>query len=290
MINDDRIILINYPSGGFGNFVYHILTEYSTNTHKVDNSNFHLSTSGNSHSGVKYTPVWSKDPNDYVLPKIETDNKLLILCDNGIDNDSIVKISQKFKSHKIIRLCIDQEIRPVIFKTYTTKSLDRTVYDEVSEQVNNYWSDAAEEYAVRENFTLFYHNWPFKWEPLADSSVINVSIQKLIDNPIDTLKNLIINIGGSVINKKSFENLCKEWLKSNQRYFQIYKSWKSIEQALDNEEDYDLTSITDLHDQGYINYCIEKKYKITIRVRDYMNWFKTTNDIKKMINDDKLIN
>ena len=39
----------------------------------------------------------------------------------------------------------------------------------------------------------------------------------------------------------------------------------------------------DLHDQGYINYCIECKYDVIIPVYDYRNWFQTSIDIQEMI-------
>ena len=45
----------------------------------------------------------------------------------------------------------------------------------------------------------------------------------------------------------------------------------------------DLTEFTSLHDQGYINYRIEKKFNIVIPVYDYRNWFNSTNDIAEMV-------
>lgn len=284
MIDDSRIILINYPSGGFGNFIYHMLSQYSSNTYKVDNSKFEFNSLGNSHSTKKYTPIWHKDPDHYIFPNIVTDKKLLILCDNGINNDSIDKISKKFKSHTVVRLNIDYAIRPVIFATCIKKAMNSNFQSEVLPHVQKHWTDSNEDYAVRENFTLFYHNWPFKWQSKLEQNVINVSIKELIDDPIFTLQKLIINIGGSVTLKRPFEYDCKKWLTANYCYFQIYYQWQQIEKALNNFQKYDLSMITDLHDQGYINYCIERKYNITIPVYDYKNWFVDTIHILDIVN------
>lgn len=283
MIDDSRIILINYPAGGFGNFIYHMLTQYSSNTYKTNNSKFEFSKLGNSHQTIKYTPIWYKDPDNYTFPNIATDKKILILCDNGIDNDSLDKLSKKFKSHTIIRLNIDEAIKPVIFTTNTVKAMNSTFKDVVLQHVTQHWTDSDEDYALRENFTLFYHNWPFKWEPILNNNIINVSLKELIDDPITTLQNLINKIGGSITLKRPFDYDCKKWLNVNYPYFKIYYEWQLIHHALDNFQDYNLSNINDLHDQGYINYCIERKYNVTIPVYNYRNWFNSTKEIQTML-------
>lgn len=279
MIDDSRLVLISYPSGGFGNFIYYMLTEFSSNTYKVDNKNFDFDESGNSHNTIKYTPVYFQDPDSYSFPKINTDHKLLILCDNGINNDSYEKISSHFKSCKIIRLIIDEPVRPVIYNTCVTKAMLSNVNTEIADHVNDNWIDATEDYAIRENFTLFYRNWPFKWNPVYNENIINVSIKDLIDDPILTISNLINDLGGTVILKRPFEYKCKKWLNANSKYFVAYREWQKIEHALDNLQKYDMSAILELHDQGYINYCIECKYKIVIPVYDYRYWFTNTLQI-----------
>lgn len=288
MIDDNRIILISYPTGGFGNFIYYILSTFSNNTYKVDN-NFQFSETGNSHSVVKYTPVYFKDPDEYVLPTIDTKNKILILCDNGINNDKYLKINYHFRNHKIIRMIIDEEVRPVIYATCIIKGMVQDINTESSFHVRSNWSDHDEEYAIRENYTLLYHNWPFNWNACVQSNVVNVSVKQLIDDPVTTLKNLIISIDGTLINEKEFVETCRQWSYVNSQYFTPYLEWEKIENSIDNYQCYNLSSIKNLHDQGYINYKIEKKYNITIPVYDYRNWFSTTDDITKMIQNEKNI-
>lgn len=283
MIGDSRLILISYPSGGFGNFIYYMLSEFSSNTYKINNKDFDFSATGDSHAVKKYIPTWFKDPDNFILPIIDSDKKLLLLCDNGINNDSYDKIKNKIIFDKIIRLNIDHQVRPVIYLTCIEKALKSNVETENLDHIKKNWSDSHEDYAIRENFSLFYHNWFFKWQPIYNNNIINLSIKNLIDDPISILTNLIKEIGGQLILHRPFEYYCNKWRRTNMKYFQIYYNWQTIEQALDNSMNISLQHITDLHEQGYINYCIEQKFNVIIPVYDYKDWFQSTDTIKEMI-------
>jgi hypothetical protein len=282
------MILISYPSGGFGNFLYYYLTEFSNNTYKPGNNNFDFDLLGTSHNTKKYTPIYFHDPDNYkfILPK--TNLECLILCDNGINNDSYEKIDKTFPEAKIIRVIIDDAVRPVIYKTCVTKAQRSTTVIETNDQVFSNWPDASEDYAKRENFTLLYHNWPFKWQK--NSKCINVSLENLIVDTANTIKSIISAIGGKPINLSTFIDTCERWKIANNNYFAIYWHWQQIEDALDKNLDIDLSNIIDLHDQGYINYCIEKKFNCIIPVYDYRNWFKNTKEIKIFLNETNNIN
>ena len=270
------MILISYPSGGFGNFLFHVLTEFSSNTYKPGNSDFKFDLVGRSHDTKKYTPIYHHDPVHYTVSLPQTDKECLILCDNGIDNDSYEKINQVFTNARIIRVCIDHAVRPVVYKTCVTKAQNSDTISETINQVGGNWGD-IEDFSIRENFTLLYHNWPFSWTQ--KQNCINVSLEALIQNPIETNKHLIGLIGGEVLDSNRLVDICESWKKSNQKYFKVYCDWQRIESALDSNSHIDLTDITDLHDQGYINYCLEKKFNYTIPVYDYRNWFKSTEEI-----------
>ena len=275
------MILISYPSGGFGNFLYHVLTECSSNTYKQHNTNFQFDANGRSHDTKKYTPIWSKDPDDYKVILPNTDKECLILCDNGINNDSYTKINEVFpESSKKIRVVIDGRSRPVIYKTCLIKAQGVDHIDDAHEHVISGW-DNTEDFSVRENFTLLYHNWPFKWFP--DKDCLNIELSSLITRPNETLTKLINDIGGEVVSTKVLSDICEKWLTTNNTYFSIYHDWKNIENSLDNDQEFDMRHIQDLHDQGYINYCIETKFHVIIPVYDYRYWFNSTTDIKKML-------
>ncbi len=54
-------------------------------------------------------------------------------------------------------------------------------------------------------------------------------------------------------------------------------------QTLDTNTNIDVSDVTELYQQGYINYCIEAKYHVTIPVYDYKDWFKSTSEISDLI-------
>lgn len=275
------MILISYPSGGFGNFIYHVLTEFASNTYKPDNINFKFDTLGRSHETIKYTTTYFHDPENYSIQLPDTDKECIILCDNGIQNDSYDKIDLTFPQAIKVRMCIDDDIRPVIYKTCINKALESDVFNETRSHIIKNWEDSNEDYTVRENFTLFYHNWPFKWEP--DLDCINVSIKSLISRPEATIIDLITKLNGKVINYDKLTEISHEWFKTNYTYFKIFYQWQEIEKALTADVNFNISDITDLHDQGYINYRIERMYNVVIPVYDYRNWYLSTNDIKEMV-------
>jgi hypothetical protein len=274
------MILISYPSGGFGNFLYHTLTEFSSNTYKPDNTNFDFDVAGRSHATAKYTPIYWNDPPEFdpMLPM--TDKECLILCDNGIGNDSYDKLLQAMPGSVIVRTCIDEDVRPVIYKTCIYKALTSDTLTETIGHVVDYWQD-NKVYSIRENFTLFYYNWPFKWEP--DPRCINVSLKQLIIDPVNTIVEIIHAINGSTVEMDRLQELCIQWTNNNQKYFKVYHDWNRINNALDSRQTIDLSDITDLHDQGYINYCLEKKFNYTIPVYDYRNWFSNSSEIPRTL-------
>jgi hypothetical protein len=274
------MILISYPAGGFGNFLYHCLTEFSDRTYKPNNTNFSFNDLGNSHSTKKYVPVYYHDPDNYQLTLPDTDLECLVLCDNGINNDSYQKINKTFPDAVIVRAVIDPAIRPVIYKTCVIKAQNSNVVSKTKDQVAEHWTD-TDNYAIRENFTLLYHNWPFRWNE--DHACVNVHLEQLINNPAKTIHNLIVQTGGKTINLDGLDAVCAEWIRSNAQYFKIYHDWQKIELALDSGQSIDIGDIVDLHDQGYLNYCIERKFHVTIPVYDYRNWFATTKQIQEMI-------
>ena len=284
------IILISYPSGGFGNFLYHILTEYAEQTVKVRN-NFKFGSNGNSHKTNKYTNTYFHDPDTYI-PEIAvawSGCRIIILCDNGINNDSYSKISNVFPNATIVRAVIDREVRPVIYKTCIIKAMNTNILDKNKNQILSNWSDSSEDYAVRENFTLFYHNWPFGWEAVVQENIINVSLKELMDHPVNAISKLLTKVGLTIINKDDLTTCCADWISANTQYIDIYTKWISIEQALADNTLLELTDIIDLHDQGYINYCIERKYDVIIPVYDYKDWFADTDQVLDMIKKIKYV-
>lgn len=282
MTDDSDIIIISYPSGGFGNFLFHVLTEFSDNTYKPNNDKFSFSALGNSHSTKKYTPVYFHDPESYSIQRPNTDKKVLVLCDNGM-NDSYTKLRQFLPAATILKVVISEKIRPVIYQTLVIKAMRSDLLTINENFIKNNWVDYYQPYAVREFFKLMYHNWHWGWNP--DPTTISINLESLITEPIFTIKEIIKSIDGNVINQDKLILLCNDWMNINKTYFQIYYDWQKIEMALDKNYDLDISHIQDLHHQGYIDYSLEKKYDIVIPVYDYRNWFTSTTHIQNTIKE-----
>jgi hypothetical protein len=268
-------ILISYPSGGFGHFIFHVLTEHAEETVKPLSNEFKFSSTGDSHSTNVYTDIYFNDPDQYHLAQF--DKTALILCDNGINNDGYIKIRKHFPNERIVRIVIDDFVRPVIYQTCVIKAMRESVE---SQQIMSAWSDSDEDYAKRENFTLLYHNWPFKWNRINESNVINFSLEQLIKDTYTACCDLINQLGLSIYQHERLLELCQKWQEANAKYISIYNKWNEINQTLDTDADISVEDITDLHEQGYINYCLEKKFDCIIPVYDYRHWFKTTKEMR----------
>ena len=148
------------------------------------------------------------------------------------------------------------------------------------------WDKPFEPYAIRENITLLYHNWPFKWNQ--KESCVNFNISELIEDPVSCIKEIFKKLNLTLRSTEKLENVCVEWETVNHEYMVPYTEWKNINQALDNlKPDLSISHIKDFHTQGYINYKLEENYNISIKVWDYRNWFKTTGDILEMVVNEK---
>jgi hypothetical protein len=283
MIDPEKIIVISYAGGAFGNFLFHVLTEHADNTYKPGNADFEFDTLGRSHNTKIYTPIWSYlNTTTYTTFFPDTDKSCLILCDNGFENDQYDDIRKTFGQCHIVRVCLSERIRPVYWNMNAFKSLEISTEDLTQSHVSMHWKDANEDWAKRENITLHYHNWNYGWQPMDDKKIINVDLEQLMKNPMPVLKNLMQRLGFAITRESTLVELCSKWQQTNAKYLDVYYQWQKIDQALDNQESINF-DIQSLHDQGYINYCIERKYNVTIPVYDYRNWFGNTDQIFEML-------
>jgi hypothetical protein len=262
-----------------------VLTQFANNTIKSKQDVLEFSDLGDCHSIKKYTETYFYDP-DKFSTTIDLDiahKKIPILCDNGMNNDQYQQINRTFPNATIVRLVISLATRPIIYSTCVIKAQQSELITENSIQVKKNWSDSDELFALRENFTLFYHNWPFGWETNATSNIINVDLEELIVDPYNTICNLISRLNLTLINEDYLKDVLTQWQTANKKYFNIYKQTNDILNAIKNNNNLNISHITEVHDQGYINYCIERDFNVIIPVYDYKDWFKSTNEIKEMI-------
>lgn len=102
-------------------------------------------------------------------------------------------------------------------------------------------------------------------------------------SPAESFLALSRDLGLTVSDPNGLVSFCRKWLTSQQQYCNIFLMWRKIINALDNDINLDLGSIQDLHDQGYINYRVERRYNIEIPVNDYRDWFANTDELREMI-------
>lgn len=287
MISESNVLVINYPSGGFGNFLYHLLTAYADNTVKIGGHKFNFSATGNSHDNKRYTDPIKKLTAGYTIKFLDKTNLHLVTHDPGIDSpvsEHFQQIKEYFPNAKIVHCYLTEQIRPVIYKTFMIKAYNKDPVSYLKDAVDQQWH-SNEDYAIRENFTKLYHNWAWPWPAMPDA--INFNLEKFVQNPFRAINTLIEHTSGKLINKRKCRQTLKQWYVENFKYFEIYWLWKTVNEKLDLQENFDLTPITDLHDQGYLNYCLEKKYGIEIPVYDYKNWFTNTDQILELISNEK---
>lgn len=286
MTND--LVCISYPTGGFGNFVFHVVSEYFANTHKLDKIEFPFEfEQGNSHNTRHYLGIWRHDPDGFVFPNNDQIKKLaesnctaVLLIDNGIDNDSYLKLKKTFDQCRIVRLTVDDYSKPVVIKRSINARTDSSIVDHLNSQVVGHWEEGEQPYSIRENFTLMYHNWSYGWG--AVTGVVNISISDLIKNTLGTFEHLAHQLNDTLLDISNLKLLIDKWYDANKEYFKASNTWENLNDALDSGKYYQLPDL-DLHDQGYINYCIERKYDVIIPVYDYRNWFQSSIDIQEMI-------
>lgn len=292
------IILISYPTGGFGNFIYHVLTEFADQTIKINNDHFNFSDLGNSHSTAQYTDSFWHEPDDYV-PKIQKgldihNKKILVRHDPGWELSAgpiYEKTNKIFPNATIIRTVVNDDIIGfLIYEIGLTKTTDKKIFVDIDNFIAN-WDQPKEDYAWREFYTLSYKELKSNkiflnltgWSAINEQRMVNLSLKDLINDPYNCLVNLIKTLGMTVIKQDSLRDLCAVWLEKHSAYFYRYKLWDTIRECIESEKNLDISHITDLQTQGYINYCVEEKFNIVIPPYDYKNWFQSTNEIKKMI-------
>jgi len=117
--DSDNCVVIMYPTGGYGNFLYYLLSEHLANTVKIKQNNFEFSDSGNSHAVPKYTEIfwlgkyqverrlkefkYNYGIEEQYLPQVEAGAKFLVLGDMGNLADNVAFLRRYFPNATIIR-------------------------------------------------------------------------------------------------------------------------------------------------------------------------------------------
>lgn len=110
--DSDNCVVIMYPTGGYGNFLYYLLSTYLTDTVKPKTTEFKFSSDGNSHTFPKYTETFNLNRKqfnytygieDYCIDQINDGKKFLVLADVGNLGDNVRFVKRYFTNATIIR-------------------------------------------------------------------------------------------------------------------------------------------------------------------------------------------
>jgi hypothetical protein len=265
------------------------MTHFFKETIKVEKTLKLYDSVGTTHNQKKYVnsiraPLISNYKLNITVPYTSTEKIVLLLesytgNENNINYDIYSDLKKKFPNAQLVKSVIDDDAVPVYYLTSSKKTefqFDHCTYI-------NMWESSDEEYSIREYWSLWYHSVPFMFAKSTNANIINVQLSNLITNPANTIAELATNLNLSITNRQELQFFCRDWIRSQLDYFKILYNVRRIKRCLKNNINLDLSNITNLHDQGYINYCIEREFNVIIPVYDYRNWFKNTNEIKEMI-------
>ena len=239
-----------YPTGGYGNFLYLLLSQYIHSTVKVSQSQFKFSTTGNSHSVSKHVEPFllGKNYRDFkysyeianaeVADQISQGKQFLILGDMGNRGDNVKFLRKYFPKAKIVRVYASTfEEKLVVWFNCMTKALN---VDELypgsllTTQGIQKWAnkiDVDDQDAVDCMATFFSQNFApygnYFNQPLENT--INVRIEEFftVNGIVDMVHRVGQELGSNLINLHDLQNIAQNFI-VQQRGFEL------LDQRLDN--------------------------------------------------------
>lgn len=267
------IYTIWYPSGGFGHFINAILRLKGVGFQKPS-ENFSFSDNGNSHSLTSNIPKFFHNPKEYPIVKHSGKEKLTVLIDNGITDES-TDFFNYFPDATIIKMCYDDYSWAIIAKTMIEKAMNNSIENDLAVDKDLWKSN--EDWEQREKYFLYLRDHKFRlmWKE-------NIKTKNIFVNDLLTFDHFTSKLSeiGITLEDDAFD-LWKEWSRANLNYLNPFFIASNILTDLDNDKD--ISHITDIWTQAVVNYFIWVKYKFEIPAWNYRNWFTSTKDIKKML-------
>lgn len=264
------IYCVWYPSGGFGHFVNAVLTLHGDNFKRPNNS-LTFSKNGNSHSLDLVVPKWlhGRWPGNF---EFDPDKNYSVLIDNGI-NDERDDFKKTFADAVVIKICYSDHSWPVVARTMIEKAMNRSLDSKLP--IDSWTS--RENWAVREKYFLYLrdHDLRQRWRP---NSVDNTL---LIEHMFDY--NQFRSVVSEFTDTQDFQSLWSQWRQANTEFIDPVISAKGVIAAVDEQQNKDLSNVTDLWTQAIVYYYIWLKFEFEVPHNDYSNWFENTKDIITML-------
>ena len=302
-----NLLLINYPSGGYGFYLARLINRFVTNVVQTDDR-FLFDRLGTSHSlplvvgtnvsqtddcflfdhlGTSHSlsPVvghvqFCKPVDDMYQLEIQKQKYVTIPYCPGIPNDNLHNLKNNFPNAKIIRLCYQDNVWPLVFQNCILKAASGTLEDNVEFNYEKFGS--SDDWARRENFSLLFehHHYRTMWK--AHDKCLNIDIFELLTATQDCLQQVANFIGGSTINLDDLSLKHQQFLKANPNTIQHLEIFDIVNNL---HVDRDLTHINQLYHQSVLNFYVQLKFNFVIPSNDYANWFTNTKEIVTMLND-----
>lgn len=209
----DNIIVVSYPPGGFGNFLYLVLTVFARETVSIDgNKDFKFSEDGNSHAVVKYSQPF-KPGVEYVPTILNGVNfeskKIVVKADLGLSNPGLLEVKQTFPNATIVRVAIDEDSKYPALHAFELKVKNRPVP-----------ANAYEYFDTQGNL-----NTIARWEAITGEKTVNIPLTQLALNPVGAIKTLLADLGLTMISEDKLEGLCGSWQNANREIISTFKNY-----------------------------------------------------------------
>jgi hypothetical protein len=272
-----RLILIHYPSGGFGHFVNAILTLYGTDFARPE-SCLEFSSGGNSHALPLLVPKFSHNPSRYTLPDLDPDLIYTVLIDNGI-NDESTTYQKYFPESRTLKICYSDHSWPIVARTMVEKALSKDLSEEIKIE-STQWPD-EEDWATREKYFLYLrdHSLRHKWRP--SDHCHNILVEELL-----TYQTMASGLADYRL--KDFSSDWQRWRTHNEKYILPVQTAQIILEKIRSKQSLDLC-VQDLWTQSVTNYFIWLRYNVQVPANDYADWFTNTQQIVTMLENHGVI-
>jgi hypothetical protein len=264
MINTDQhiqnLLLIQYPSGGYGYYLARLINSFVTMVVKTDDP-FVFDHLGTSHSlpliagDIHHEKPWTITAvNKEYQPDNDQQKYIVVPYCPGIENSTVDNLQKNFSKSKVVRLYFDDTTWPLVFQNCIVKAKRGKLEDDVEFNKDAFGSD--QNWARRENFILLLENHHFRnlWRLYQHPNFLNINILSLLTNPEQCVTQVANFIGGATTQLDLLPMRHKQFLAANPNTVQ-YLEMLDIVNALDCPRS--LTYIDQLYHQAVLNFFIQ---------------------------------
>lgn len=288
-ITNPNLLLIQYPSGGYGYYLARLINSFVTNV-VITPDLFDFDELGTSHSLPLVIGDIHHEQKRTTLNNIDAqycteDNQhkyIVIPYCPGIQNDTTDNIKTNYPTAKIIRLCYFDNTWPLIFQNCIVKALKGTTENNIEFDSSKFGS--SDSWARRENFSLLFehHHYRNMWKPHVDDQFLNVDIYTLLSDPQQCLHQVANLIGGSTAQLDQLPTKHQIFFDANPNTVKHFDILRTVQMLPEQKS---LRHIDTLYHQAVLNFYIQTKFDFTIPSNDYANWFTNTQEIVTMLKD-----